>query len=468
MKAHELELIGVANTLIGLRQTVAKGGETTDDLLKEFLKGRDKVTMDGFRSLDTEFDKMERALLAVRAANADRLRALNRYAILGGSALAVLLAILLGFLISRSIVVPIQTALAMADTVAKGDLTYSVKIDGSDEAAQLVTTLKAMQQSLAQVVSNVRQSSEGVATASAEIAQGNVDLSSRTEKQASALEETAASMEQLSATVTQNADGARRANQLAAQASTVAVQGGEVVGQVVETMKGINASSRQIAEIISVIEGIAFQTNILALNAAVEAARAGEQGRGFAVVATEVRSLAGRSAEAAKEIKRLITTSVERVEEGTALVDKAGHTMAEVVSAIKHVSNLMREISGASSEQASGVAQIGEAVASMDQVTQQNAALVEEMAAAASSLNSQARDLVQVVAVFKLEVGHQAVRSKNTVYAARPMVPQAFKKVAVAPAVKRLPDKPVRQALATPVAAAKAKPSGEDDSWETF
>jgi methyl-accepting chemotaxis protein len=467
MKAHALELISVANTLIGLRKAVAAGSNSTEDLLTEFQKGRDKVAMDGFRGLDTEFDKMERALLVVRAANADRLRVLNRNAILGGSALAVLVATLLGFLISRSIVVPIQTALAMADTVAKGDLTYNVKIEGSDETAQLLTTLKAMQQSLSKVVSNVRQSSEGVATASAEIAQGNIDLSSRTEQQASALEQTAASMEQLSATVTQNADGARRANQLAAQASAVAVQGGEVVAQVVETMKGINSSSLKIAEIISVIEGIAFQTNILALNAAVEAARAGEQGRGFAVVATEVRSLAGRSAEAAKEIKRLINASVERVDEGTALVDKAGTTMAEVVSSIKHVSSLMREISGASSEQASGVAQIGEAVASMDQVTQQNAALVEQMAAAASSLNGQANELVQVVAVFKLEDAQHTTKPKPMALPVRQLA-QAGTGTAKLRTVKPFAAQVSLKALAKPAVTAKENPSGDDNRWETF
>jgi methyl-accepting chemotaxis protein len=259
-----------------------------------------------------------------------------------------------------------------------------------------------MQSSLARLVNSVRQGSEGVATASAEIAQGNNDLSARTEQQASALEETAASMEELGATVKQNADAASQANQLAAAASTVAKTGGDVVGQVVETMRGINESSQRISDIISVIDGIAFQTNILALNAAVEAARAGDQGRGFAVVASEVRSLAGRSADAAKEIKTLINASVERVEQGTALVDKAGVTMMEIVSSIGRVTDIMREISAASSEQASGVAQVGDSVTQMDQATQQNAALVEQMAAAASSLKSQSHELVQTVAAFKV------------------------------------------------------------------
>ena len=308
----------------------------------------------------------------------------------------------LGILVTRAIVRPLGSALTVANHIANGNLTVSVQVEGRDEVAQLVQALEAMRLSLATVVGHVRDNAEGVATASAEIAQGNQDLSARTENQASALEETAASMEELSSTVTQNADSARQAKQLAANASVVASHGGEVVGQVVETMKGINASSRKIADIISVIDGIAFQTNILALNAAVEAARAGEQGRGFAVVATEVRSLAGRSADAAKEIKSLIHASVERVEQGTTLVDQAGVTMNEVVSAIQKVTDLVSEISAASTEQSLGVSQVGEAVSQMDQVTQQNAALVEEMAAAASSLRAQSSELVQIVSVFQL------------------------------------------------------------------
>jgi methyl-accepting chemotaxis protein len=295
-------------------------------------------------------------------------------------------------------------AAALARSVAAGDL--SARIDlRTDDTSSLMAQLKTMQGSLAQVVSHVRQNAESVASASAQIAQGNNDLSSRTEEQAAALEETAASMEQLNATVRQNADNAKQANQLALSASTVAVQGGEVVDQVVETMKGINDSSKKIADIISVIDGIAFQTNILALNAAVEAARAGEQGRGFAVVASEVRNLAGRSANAAKEIKSLISASVERVEQGSALVDRAGATMAEVVGSIRRVTDIMGEISAASTEQSTGVAQVGEAVSQMDQATQQNAALVEESAAAAESLRGQAQQLVQAVAVFKLAQG---------------------------------------------------------------
>ena len=317
----------------------------------------------------------------------------------------VLFATLFGWSLIGGISRSLHEALEVATAVGQGDLSHTIHLDGKDEVAQVLHALSGMQNSLAQVVSTVRQGSEAVATASAEIAQGNHDLSARTESQASALEQTAASMEQLSATVKQNADNARQANQLAMSASTTAVQGGEVVARVVETMKGINDSSRKISDIISLIDGIAFQTNILALNAAVEAARAGDHGRGFAVVATEVRSLAGRSAEAAKEIKRLINASVERVEQGTAQVDQAGNTMDEVVRGIKRVTDLMGEISAASNEQSAGVSQVGEAVMQMDQVTQQNAALVEEMAAAASSLKAQAHELVETVAVFKLNDG---------------------------------------------------------------
>jgi methyl-accepting chemotaxis protein len=322
---------------------------------------------------------------------------------LGGAVLlAAVFVSWLAFLIARSIDRGIGKAMQVVHAMSHGDLTMVIRPRGMDEVAHLLQSMAEMEASLVRVVANVRQGAEGVATASAEIAQGNQDLSARTETQASALEQTAAAMEQLGATVKQNADSARQANQLALSASTVAVKGGEVVGQVVETMKGINDASKKIADIISVIDGIAFQTNILALNAAVEAARAGEQGRGFAVVASEVRSLAGRSADAAKEIKSLINASVERVEHGTLLVDQAGVTMTEVVGAIRRVTDLMGEISASSNEQASGVSQVGEAVTQMDQATQQNAALVEEMAAAASSLQSQAQELVQAVSVFKL------------------------------------------------------------------
>ena len=307
------------------------------------------------------------------------------------------------FSIFNNIITALKHAVTITERVAQGDLTQNIDAPGRDELAQLLHALHRMQTHLAGVVATVRHGSESVSTASSEIAQGNHDLSARTESQASALQQTAASMEELSSTVMQNADNARLGNQLAQNASSVAVRGGQVVSQVVDTMKGISDSSKKIADIINVIDGIAFQTNILALNAAVEAARAGEQGRGFAVVATEVRSLAGRSADAAKEIKKLINESVTRVDQGSQLVDQAGSTMQEVVSSIRQVTDIMGEISSASSEQSSGVAQVGDAVTQMDQATQQNAAMVEQMAAAASSLNGQAQDLVQAVAVFKLK-----------------------------------------------------------------
>jgi methyl-accepting chemotaxis protein-1 (serine sensor receptor) len=303
-------------------------------------------------------------------------------------------------------------AASVAKSVAAGDLSTQIPIRPGDNDS-LMVQLKLMQTSLVGVVSTVRQGSEAVAAASAQIAQGNNDLSARTEQQASALEQTAASMEELGSAVKQNADSSRQANQLATSASRIAVRGGEVVAQVVTTMTGINEASHKISDIISVIDGIAFQTNILALNAAVEAARAGEQGRGFAVVASEVRSLAGRSADAAKKIKALINTSVERVEQGTVLVGQAGSTMTEVVSSIKQVTDMMGEISAASNEQSMGVAQIGDAVSQMDQVTQQNAALVEEMAAAAGSLKSQAHELVSTVAVFKLDGTSHAMAARS-------------------------------------------------------
>lgn len=298
-------------------------------------------------------------------------------------------------------------AAAVARSVALGELSSAVPAVANDSTS-IMAALRQMSEALAGIVTQVRASSDSIALGSREIAQGNNDLSARTQQQATALEETAASMEQLSSTVTQTAGHARQANQLASAASAIAVRGGEVVGQVVATMQGINESSRKIADIIGVIDGIAFQTNILALNAAVEAARAGDQGRGFAVVASEVRSLAGRSANAAKEIKSLITVSVERVEKGTAMADSASATITEVVSAIQRVTHIVGEITAASAEQSTGVAQIGEAVTQMDQATQQNAALVEQSAAAADSLNRQAQQLVRAVAVFKLALGRPA------------------------------------------------------------
>jgi methyl-accepting chemotaxis protein len=353
------------------------------------------------------------ALWAAHLARAEATKAASRQSVQkanamlsGVSAGSVLLAVALAVFITRKLLrqlggQPVSVA-RLAHRIADADLSTSVALHGGDTQS-VTAAMVRMQNALKAIVRSVRASAEGVATASAEIAQGNLDLSSRTEHQASALEATAASMEELDGKVRQNADSAGHARQLAEQASAVAVQGGEVVGQVVQTMQGIHAASRKIEDIIHVIDGIAFQTNILALNAAVEAARAGEQGRGFAVVASEVRHLAGRSAEAAKEIKQLIGASVQRVEQGRALADQAGSTMAEVVAAICEVSSSVAAISAASSEQSTGVSQIGEAVGQMDRATQQNAALVEQMAAAAGSLRSQAAELVRVVAVFQME-----------------------------------------------------------------
>ena len=384
------------------------------------------------------------------------------------AALAIAVAVVAALWLIRSITGPLARAVHAADLVAAGDLTVQIQADSQDETGKLLQSLDKMQQALVRTVSTVRQNAESVASASAQIASGNHDLSARTESQASALEETAASMEELGSTVRQNADNARQANQLAVSASTVAVQGGDVVSQVVETMKGITTASNKIADIIGVIDGIAFQTNILALNAAVEAARAGEQGRGFAVVASEVRSLAGRSAEAAKEIKSLIGASVERVEQGNVQAERAGQTMTEVVNAIRRVTDIMGEISAASSEQSAGVSQVGEAVTQMDQATQQNAALVEQMAAAAGSLSGQARELVEAVAVFKLAQGASGQWSAAPAHkpvaapAPRPAAPRpslGAKKPASAPA-----SKPAASLSAPkPVAAA----DGQGD-WESF
>jgi methyl-accepting chemotaxis protein len=312
------------------------------------------------------------------------------------------------WLLTSGIVRPIREAVELAETVASGDLTRHIEAHGRDETGALLRALRNMNDSLLGIVSQVRGGTDAIATASREISAGNMDLSTRTEQQASSIEETAASMEELTSTVQQNADNARQANQLAIAASDVAAQGGMVVSQVIDTMGSINESSRKIVDIISVIDGIAFQTNILALNAAVEAARAGEQGRGFAVVAAEVRTLAQRSAAAAKEIKALISDSVEKVDTGTKLVDRAGATMDEVVTSIRRVTDIMVEITSASVEQSTGIQQVNQAIGEMDTATQQNAALVEESAAAAASLQEQAVKLAQVVSVFKVR-GQEAV-----------------------------------------------------------
>ena len=371
-------------------------------------------------------------------------------------ACAVALGSVISWMLTRGIVQPIREAVAVAETVAGGDLTHNIEVRSSDETGALLRALRHMNDSLVGIVSQVRGGTDTIATASREISAGNLDLSSRTEQQAGALEETAASMEELTTTVRQNADNARQANQLAIAASAVATQGGAVVGEVITTMGAINDSSQRIADIIGVIDGIAFQTNILALNAAVEAARAGEQGRGFAVVASEVRNLAQRSAAAAKEIKELITASVANVDAGTKLVDRAGATMEEVVGSIRRVTDIMAEITSASQEQTGGIEQVNSAITQMDHVTQQNAALVEEAAAAATSMQDQAAKLADVVSVFKLDRAHDlgAVAAPVQAKAApvRPALPRAAK-----PVVKVAAAKPAKRS--EPVAAG---------DWEEF
>jgi methyl-accepting chemotaxis protein len=358
---------------------------------------------DRYGALQGDLLALEQKLVAeaIEEAGATVLR---QQVLLGAMAgFTLLFAAWVAWTITHSVTRPVDDALQMANAVAQGDLTHEVATQRQDELGDLIRAMAAMKNSLLQTVTQVRSATDSINTASSEIASGNQDLSARTEQTASNLEETAASMEELTSTVSQSADAARQANQLAASASEVAVRGGQVVSQVVTTMEEINHSSKKISDIIGVIDGIAFQTNILALNAAVEAARAGEQGRGFAVVASEVRSLAQRSAEAAKEIKGLIGTSVDKVEAGSRLVADAGQTMSEIVGSVQRVSDIIGEITAASSEQSNGIAQVNTAVSQLDQMTQQNAALVEQSAAAAESLRDQAVKLAQVVQVFRLE-----------------------------------------------------------------
>ncbi len=384
--------------------------------------------------------------------------------------LNIVIGMILALWIARIVSRPLQQAVSLARDVADGDLTREIEVQSKCETGQLMQALKDMTANLQRLVAQVRAGTDTIATASAEIASGNQDLSSRTEQQASSLEETASSMEQLTSTVKQNADNARQANQLAQSASGIAVKGGDVVGQVVDTMSSINESSRKIVDIISVIDGIAFQTNILALNAAVEAARAGEQGRGFAVVASEVRNLAQRSAAAAKDIKALISDSVEKVENGSRLVNEAGSTMNDIVSSITRVTDIMAEITAASVEQSSGIEQVNTAIVQMDQVTQQNAALVEEAAAAAEAMQDQAAQLSEVVSVFKLlatstvKVPRPAPRKPAGMTAA----PRAVKAAAVRSAVTARPSAlPAMKPSAKPPAKPPAKQAPADE-WEEF
>ncbi len=408
---------------------------------------------------------------------ADGAYATARTVVVSALVAVTLVALLLSRLLIRSITGPLQRAVTVADAVADGDLQQTVEAQGGDEAAQLMRALERMRQGLMNTVSRVRANAESVSTASSEIAQGNADLSQRTEQQASALQQTAATMSELASTVRSNADNARQADQLARSAVDAARQGGSAVGDVVNTMRGISDSSRKIADIIGTIDGIAFQTNILALNAAVEAARAGEQGRGFAVVAGEVRTLAQRSAEAAKEIKSTIPSNVEQVERGSQQVDTAGASMDSLVQAIQRVTDIVGEISNASVEQADGVGQVEQAVSQMDQVTQQNAALVEESAAAAESLKQQALQMVEIVSVFRVSgdkpraIAAAPSPTTNPVRATPSRVPAPSPRPAPAtrPAAPRPPATSAAPAqAASPAPAARAPAPAGDDDWTSF
>jgi len=448
-----------------------KADEAQSVMLGEFSQTQDAYF--------TQLEKFKQYLIDAMnkgSKDADEIYSMARLLLLALSAIAVAIGALVAFLATRSITRPVNEAVKIAQTVASGDLTSRIEVNSTDETGQLMQALKEMNDSLMKIVGEVRTGTDTIATASAQIAAGNMDLSSRTEEQASALEETASSMEELTSTVRQNGDNANQANQLAIAASDIAVKGGSVVSQVVQTMGSINESSKKIADIISVIDGIAFQTNILALNAAVEAARAGEQGRGFAVVATEVRSLAQRSASAAREIKTLIDDSVDKVDAGTRLVGQAGTTMNEIVSSIQRVTDIMGEITSATREQVDGIEQINQAVADMDTVTQQNAALVEEAAAAAESLQDQAANLVHVVSVFNIGNGSTAALALGT-----PM-----KSVATVTQERRGPNRAKNVARIAPKAAANPalrktqvlqlgngtpidrSDAGKSDDWEQF
>jgi methyl-accepting chemotaxis protein len=400
--------------------------KASDDNIKDVValvqQGHGKKGMDAMREQLRQIYDAEASLLVQREKDAAALKSMTSATLIGGGVLAALIGMVLAVWISRRITVPLREAVTAAKLVAQGDLTANVTVRSQDETGERMAALRDMNASLVHIVTDVRSSTDMIGTASAEIASGNQDLSARTEQQASSLEETASSMEELTSTVQQNTQNASQANQLARAASEVAQQGGTAVSEVVGTMSAIEASSKKIAEIIATIDGIAFQTNILALNAAVEAARAGEQGRGFAVVATEVRTLAQRSAVAAREIKGLIEDSAAKVDIGMGQVQKAGSTMHEVVSSVKRVSDIISEIASASSEQRVGIEQVNEAVSQMDQGTQQNAALVEQAAAAAESMKDQAAMLAKAVGIFRLQGGAQAVAlpTKRTVKTVAP------------------------------------------------
>ncbi|NYE61465.1 methyl-accepting chemotaxis protein [Duganella sp. 1224] len=408
---------GAIDPAIALRRAA---GDDLAAVVASEQSNKGKAGMDGMRQLLSDITGTERALLVQRTEDANRVRSRTEWLMIGGGLLAAALAVLLAVVLGRNISRPLAAAVALAQRVARGDLSSQIEVRSKDETGELMQALRDMNSALTGIVLEVRGGTDTITTAAAEISSGNMDLSSRTEQQASSLEETASSMEELTATVKQNADSAHKARELAGSASSVAVRGGEMVAEVVTTMGTINDSARKIADIIGVIDGIAFQTNILALNAAVEAARAGEQGRGFAVVASEVRNLAQRSASAAKEIKALIDDSVSKVDAGSKLVDRAGATMEEVVASVQRVTQIINDIAIASEEQRNGIEQVNDAITQMDQVTQQNAALVEEAAAAAAALKDQADGLTQAVSIFQLNgVGATAARRQPGMSAGR-------------------------------------------------
>jgi methyl-accepting chemotaxis protein len=473
MLAHSAEL---RKAFLGARLKVleAKKEGRTQDADHLFVTEFGTSAQTYLSSVQAFLDMQQKTIDAAGARiQADAARGRQLLGLLGG--LAMLLGAGLAWTISRSITRPLAQALGVARTVAAGDLTQRVAAPGRDETAELLRALDEMRLRLSGLVTQVRAGIDSVGVASQEIARGNSDLSERTESTAGSLRQTAGALVQLTGTVTQTAESARTANVLAGSARTVAQRGGEVVSQVVQTMEEINASSRRIGDIIGTIDGIAFQTNILALNAAVEAARAGEQGRGFAVVASEVRSLAQRSAEAAREIKALIGASVERVEAGTRLVQDAGGTMGEIVASVQRVSDIIAEISSAASEQSTGIAQVNQAVTGLDGMTQQNAALVEQSAAAAQSLRDQAGKLGSVVAAFRIEgatPAPPAARATAAPAAAAPVPAKAVARTVIQKAAAAArPAPPAAPAAVTPASAPVRAPAAvppADDDWETF
>jgi len=406
--AEQKWLAEAVEPAIALRRNGGDQVEAMAAVVQLEQSNKGKAAMDGMRAILGQIMESEQVLLQQRSADLVAQRTRTDILLIGGGILATVIAAVLALLLTRNITRPLQGAVALAQRVAKGDLSSKVVVTSKDETGELMQALSDMNAALYNIVQEVRSGTDTIATASAEISAGNMDLSSRTEQQAGSLEETASSMEELTATVKQNADSASEARDLASSASSVAVRGGAMVAEVVTTMGSINDSAHKIVDIIGVIDSIAFQTNILALNAAVEAARAGEQGRGFAVVATEVRNLAQRSASAAKEIKVLIDDSVSKVEVGSKLVDRAGATMQEVVDSVQRVNHIISDIAAASAEQRQGIEQVNDAITQMDQVTQQNAALVEEAAAASNAMQEQAAALAHAVSVFQLEPANPA------------------------------------------------------------